>query len=562
MAQGGSLKFVVEVAADQATGALNAISTAVNQAGIKMRTTMLGVGGGARGAGTEIQGFEGKLRTLKSEMAAGDRTINFFARSLNGIVPESSAAGQGIRLLADGLIGGLGLGFALQAVMMGVQLFTDHLKEEAKAQEEAAKKAREHAEAIGKVNAETARYNLQASGATAPQVEAAESIGPLDAQIAAKQNEIRELTASRQASLFDAQETMRHARKITNDSAEDFRYAQKIMAAAEEAKNKIAALRAELAKLQASRQALQGRFNARVNLEEAQEAAKVSPLGPSVEGFNPKGNKKPKTEHGPVLGPSAEGFDPEFFRRGDKAITDRIEAELDAEREASEERGRIMLAEQAIQDRIAKKAADLRREQIAGTEAMVRPMVSTFTNGLAQMMQGQMTFKEFMANIWQTMIGQVVGSITQMVTQWIASKLVEKTADQVTAMAEVTHHAGVAGAATAASVAAIPMLGPATALEAGEAMAAAVLGSMMPLASAAGGWQVPYDTLAMVHKDEKILPARYSKGLDRLVEGGGRGGSTYSPTIVAFDAAGAARATRAQASSVARELRRHARRRG
>jgi hypothetical protein len=47
---------------------------------------------------------------------------------------------------------------------------------------------------------------------------------------------------------------------------------------------------------------------------------------------------------------------------------------------------------------------------------------------------------------------------------------------------------------------------------------AAVLAGMLPLASAAGGYQLPRDMLLLGHKDEKVIPARYSKGLDRMVE--------------------------------------------
>jgi hypothetical protein len=52
--------------------------------------------------------------------------------------------------------------------------------------------------------------------------------------------------------------------------------------------------------------------------------------------------------------------------------------------------------------------------------------------------------------------------------------------------------------------------------------------------SAAGGWMVPHDTLAMVHEDERILPAKYSAGLDRLVTQGA--GNNFSVTINAMDA--------------------------
>jgi hypothetical protein len=66
------------------------------------------------------------------------------------------------------------------------------------------------------------------------------------------------------------------------------------------------------------------------------------------------------------------------------------------------------------------------------------------------------------------------------------------------------------------------------------AMLSAVLGLLGNMPSAAGGWKVPYDTMAMVHENERILPAKYSEGLDRLVNQGAS--SSFSVTINAMDA--------------------------
>ena len=69
----------------------------------------------------------------------------------------------------------------------------------------------------------------------------------------------------------------------------------------------------------------------------------------------------------------------------------------------------------------------------------------------------------------------------------------------------------------------------------------AALGGGLP--SAAGGMEtVPHDMLAMVHKNESILPADYARGLRGLIEnGGGTGGNSISiqqGAVHAMDAQG------------------------
>ena len=51
------------------------------------------------------------------------------------------------------------------------------------------------------------------------------------------------------------------------------------------------------------------------------------------------------------------------------------------------------------------------------------------------------------------------------------------------------------------------------------------------IASAAGGWVVPSDQLAMVHQNEMILPANISRGLQSMISTNG-GGGAGGPVVI------------------------------
>jgi hypothetical protein len=78
-----------------------------------------------------------------------------------------------------------------------------------------------------------------------------------------------------------------------------------------------------------------------------------------------------------------------------------------------------------------------------------------------------------------------------------------------------------------------PMMGPWAAIPAGAA-SAVVAGTAGSIVSAAGGWDVPRDSLAMIHKNEMILPAGLAENV-RSMSGGGGGGDLHI-TIHATDA--------------------------
>jgi len=65
----------------------------------------------------------------------------------------------------------------------------------------------------------------------------------------------------------------------------------------------------------------------------------------------------------------------------------------------------------------------------------------------------------------------------------------------------------------------------------GAGIMASILGTGLPLASAAGGWDVPSDSLAMVHKKEMILPPWLAERVRGMTGGGGHTiNITYAPS--------------------------------
>jgi Flp pilus assembly pilin Flp len=74
----------------------------------------------------------------------------------------------------------------------------------------------------------------------------------------------------------------------------------------------------------------------------------------------------------------------------------------------------------------------------------------------------------------------------------------------------------------------IPYVGPILAPAAAATAFAAVAAFQSGIASAAGGYDVPHDQLAFIHKNEMVLPAQISQGLKGLISGGGGSGVTQN----------------------------------
>ncbi len=146
------------------------------------------------------------------------------------------------------------------------------------------------------------------------------------------------------------------------------------------------------------------------------------------------------------------------------------------------------------------------------------------------------TWHETLNNIEGQLLGTLISAILKMAEAWLINLIFGQAAYKAAGTAEIATSAAVGGAAAAASTAAIPIIGPALALEAGMAMWGSILGTFEPLALAgfSEGGMVPEDMIAMVHKGEYVLPAE--KTAQAMLGGGPKGGGEIH---VHFDFGGA-----------------------
>jgi hypothetical protein len=178
-----------------------------------------------------------------------------------------------------------------------------------------------------------------------------------------------------------------------------------------------------------------------------------------------------------------------------------------------------------------------------------------FTTSVQGIVLGTETIHQAMTRLGQNILTEFIdGTIQKMVQQWIAGNTAIQTATQAlqgflgitdaenaatstdTAQASASENINVyaseGAAAAIASTAAIPLVGP----ELAPAAGAGIYADIVSLNAYAGGGLIDADQVAMIHQNERVLPARYSAGLDAMVgnaaSGQGQGGShTFNNTF-------------------------------
>lgn len=168
-----------------------------------------------------------------------------------------------------------------------------------------------------------------------------------------------------------------------------------------------------------------------------------------------------------------------------------------------------------------------------GMQATVQAMhgiKNAMSNAFTEMIMGTKSVSAAFAEMGRNMLASIVSACAEMLAQWIATHIAMaiiaaifgKQADPK-AQAQERIASNVAIAASDAAVAAANTLALMSAMEpppGPEIEAAATYGvglGFAALASAAGGMMVDKDQIVKVHERERILPARYSRGLDRMV---------------------------------------------
>lgn len=209
-----------------------------------------------------------------------------------------------------------------------------------------------------------------------------------------------------------------------------------------------------------------------------------------------------------------------------------------------------------------------------------------FTSHIDAMITGQERFSVAMSRIGVSILNDFVSMLARRLLKWIEQLIIENilhksavaqqltdfiTGESVKAGARsafnttaVVSDSGVAGAAAFTSVIEALPFPENVAVAPGVGIAAMLQAqSYIPIAAAAGGWEVPSDQLAYLHRKEVVLPAALSGGLKDLIARGSGGGINvhYAPTIHALDARGVDEILSAHSDTILRMVAREARRR-
>lgn len=205
------------------------------------------------------------------------------------------------------------------------------------------------------------------------------------------------------------------------------------------------------------------------------------------------------------------------------AAVEAIEKITEAEEKAREEEH---AAEEAANEEAlemeqfwADERVRIAEETSARVQRALQPVGNALSNLISDVVVEQKDGFAALEAMAKSLTTTLINTLIQMSVQWIAAKIASHAAEKVVDIADVTASAGVAGARGAAAVAGIPVVGPALAAEVLATLPPTIMGSMLPLASAAGGWAVPdfgSEFPAVLHPKETVIPAWGRRALENM----------------------------------------------
>lgn len=181
-------------------------------------------------------------------------------------------------------------------------------------------------------------------------------------------------------------------------------------------------------------------------------------------------------------------------------------------------------------------AENTRRTQdtINEVKRWTTPMTAGFSTAMNDMILHGKSFGDSMRAMGDQMLAGFLNVIEQMAEQWlvkaITNEIVGTTTTGTMARSEIASEAAVAAAAAFASTAAIPG-GLIAAPAAAGAAYAEVMAWQASVPAAAGGMLLDRDQLVYAHKDEQILPAHLSKGLQSIINNAGNTSASSNVTV-------------------------------
>lgn len=208
-------------------------------------------------------------------------------------------------------------------------------------------------------------------------------------------------------------------------------------------------------------------------------------------------------------------------------------------------------------DDVKNKQKELAKDVEKDVKSWVGPMASSFTSAINSMIVEGKSFGDAMKELGKSLESALLTTFEKIAQNWlemqITNAIVAKTSALANATTQITSEAAIAGAAGFADSASLGPIGLAAAPGVGAGAFAATM-SYIGLASAAGGMVVDRDQLVYTHKNEMILPANLSGGLQSMISGGGGGGGDtnlhYNPVINGGNNADLAQLLRSQPSAM------------
>jgi hypothetical protein len=183
-------------------------------------------------------------------------------------------------------------------------------------------------------------------------------------------------------------------------------------------------------------------------------------------------------------------------------------------------------------DAIVKKSVDYRQEL---EKSLSKNIQSFFSSSIMGMIQGTESLGQAVAKLGQQMLQNFVDTLSKMVTEWIEQHILMKIfgikTSAETAQADIQGSAASGAASAGASAAKLPfgwaLIAPITMAVFG--MLSAFKGRVN---SAAGGfYEVDSDQLALIHKNEMVLPAGIADRLRNTVSSGGGSGAGVNVNV-------------------------------
>jgi hypothetical protein len=198
--------------------------------------------------------------------------------------------------------------------------------------------------------------------------------------------------------------------------------------------------------------------------------------------------------------------------RDAKVLAENLKAQ---QKRAQEVRERNLAEWNAKQSNLAHVEEQAWRQSIAS-------MTKDWAQGIQSMLHGQMSLSQGFKGALQQMESQTEMSLINMGLNWLKAAALQALIGKESHATQIMTDAKGAAAGAYNATVGIPFVGPFL------APAAAAVAFAGVMAFAEGGWdRVPSDQVAMIHKNEMVLPAHIAEPVRQMAAAGGGGGQQF-----------------------------------